>query len=296
MTIGRRAFLRGGTLVLLGAGLDWTAAGELFAGEERSKQSVRAGLVTDLHYADKPELGTRYYRETLTKLAEAVDQFQKDLPDFVVHLGDLIDAADSVEAEKGYLSAVVGALSKAPGKKHFVLGNHCVYTLTKPEFLEGVGQKASYDSFDSGGFHFVVLDACFRSDGTPYGRKNFQTVDTNVPAAELDWLRQDLKTAASKTIVFVHQRLDVSSAVGVRNAKDVRQVLEESGKVLAVFQGHSHLNDYQEISHIHYCTLRAMVEGSGARNNGFSTMDISADGTIRISGYREQKSYKWSPA
>ena len=42
--------------------------------------------------------------------------------------------------------------------------------------------------------------------------------------------------------------------------------------------------------------LRAMVEGSGARNNGFSTMDISADGTIRISGYREQKSYKWSPA
>jgi hypothetical protein len=45
-----------------------------------------------------------------------------------------------------------------------VLGNHCVYTLTKQEFLDAVEQPQSYHSFDAGPFHFVVLDACFTSD------------------------------------------------------------------------------------------------------------------------------------
>ncbi len=58
-----------------------------------------------------------------------------------------------------------------------MLGNHCVYTLIKREFLDGVEQKRSYYSFDSGDFHFVVLDSCFRSDGEPYRRKNFKWID-----------------------------------------------------------------------------------------------------------------------
>jgi len=55
------------------------------------------GLVTDLHYADKPAAGSRHYRESLGKIVEAGEQFEKDKPDFIVELGDLIDAADSVE-------------------------------------------------------------------------------------------------------------------------------------------------------------------------------------------------------
>ena len=39
------------------------------------------------------------------------------------------------------------------------------------------------------GFHFVVLDSCFKSDGTPYGRRNFKWTDANVPESELRWLR-----------------------------------------------------------------------------------------------------------
>ena len=50
-----------------------------------------------------------------------------------------------------------------------------------------MGQKKSYYSFDSGKFHFIVLDSCFRSDGQPYGRKNFEWTDPNIPAAEVDW-------------------------------------------------------------------------------------------------------------
>jgi 3',5'-cyclic AMP phosphodiesterase CpdA len=144
-----------------------------------------------------------------------------------------------------------------------------------------------------GGFHFVVLDACYRSDGKSYARGNFKWTDTSIPDEQVNWLKADLKAATGKAVVFVHQRLDVKNDYGVKNADQVRKVLEESGKVLAVFQGHSHKNDLKDINGIHYCTLVAMVEGSGAENNGFSLMDIFDGGTIRLTGFRKQSSYDW---
>ena len=232
--------------------------------------------------------------ESLAKLSEAAERFGKQKTEFVVELGDFIDAADSVKVEKGYLTRVNKDFAALPGKKHYVLGNHCVTTLTKDEFLDGVEQKKSYYSFDAGGFHFVVLDSCFRSDGKPYGRKNFQWTDPNIPAKEIEWLQGDLKSAKGQTIVFAHQRLDVSNHYGVKNSAQVRKVLENSGKVLAVFQGHSHKNDYKQIAGIHYCVLVAMVEGSGIESNGYSTMDIFEGGAIRITGFRKQKNREWS--
>ena len=290
LALGRRAFLKNGSLVLLGAGLNLAGSSRVTADDSTA---LRVGLITDLHYADKPAAGTRHYRETLAKLGEAATQFEKQKPAFVVELGDFIDAADSADVEKQYLRRIQREFQNLPGKKHYVLGNHCVYTLTKSEFLEGVEREKSYYSFDAGGFHFVVLDSCFRSDGTPYGRKNFQWTDPNIPQEELEWLAGDLKSAAGKTIVFAHQRLDVENHYGVKNAKAVRKILEDSGKVLAVFQGHSHKNDYREIAGIHYCVLVAMVEGSGLENNGYSVLDLSADGGMRVAGFQKQKSYAW---
>jgi predicted phosphodiesterase len=287
----RRTFLHGGSLVLLGARLASASVSSLLADD--SQRRVRIGMVTDLHYADKPPAGSRHYRESLAKLEEAAKQFQKDKPDFVVELGDLIDAADSVEVEKKYLARINKEFAALSGDKHYVLGNHCVTTLTKEEFLDCVGQKKPHYSFDRSGFHFVVLDACFRSDGAPYGRDNFKWNDANIPDEQVDWLRADLKATASKTIVFAHQRLDVKNDHGVKNAEQVRKALEDSGKVLAVFQGHSHKNDLKDINGIQYCTLVAMVEGSGADNNGFSVMDVFDGGTIRLTGFRKQSKYEW---
>jgi alkaline phosphatase len=251
------------------------------------------GLVTDLHYADKAPAGTRHYRETLAKLEEAATQFEQDNPSFLVELGDLIDAADSVDVETAYLKTINREFSAICTDRHYVLGNHCVDTLKKEEFLGGVEQERSYYSFDRGGFHFIVLDSCFRSDGEPYGRKNFHWTDANVPAAEIEWLEADLKTNDKPVIVFAHQRLDVTNNHGVKNAAQVREVLEKSSNVQVVLQGHSHKNDHNEIGGIHYCTLVAMVEGSGAENNGYSTMDVLDGGVIRLSGFRKQADYEW---
>jgi len=152
-----------------------------------------------------------------------------------------------VDVEQGYLKTINREFSAVCKDRHYVLGNHCVDTLNKEEFLGSVGQEKSYYSFDRGGIHFIVLDSCFRSDGEPYGRKNFQWTDTYIPPAELEWLEADLRTNEFPVIVFAHQRLDVSTNHGVKNNADTRKILESNGKVLAVFQGHSHQNDLKEI-------------------------------------------------
>lgn len=250
-------------------------------------------MITDLHYADKPTVGSRHYRETLTKLAEAGTQFENDQPEFLVELGDLVDRADSVETELRYLKTVNKEFSAICQDRHCVLGNHCVDTLKKDEFLGTVEQPKSYYSFDRGDFHFVVLDACFRSDGEPYGRKNFKWTDPNIPPAEIEWLKADLGATQRKTIVFAHQRLDNTKTHSVRNNTEVRKVLESAGNVQAVFQGHSHQNNVSEINGIHYCTLVAMVEGSGVESNAYSMMTLANDGSMVVKGFRKQSDYHW---
>jgi predicted phosphodiesterase len=288
--IGRRAMLKAGTLCLTAGAV--AQRRDLFADE--LEPILRVGLITDLHHADKPPAGTRFYRESLGKLAEAAKQFSTDKINLVVELGDIIDAAESVEVELAYLATVDREYASIADDRHYVLGNHCVDTLTKDEFLGAIGREKSYYSFDRSGFHFIVLDACFRENGEPYGRHNFVWSDTSIPQVELDWLRADLKANDQPVIVFVHQRLDVSDNHGVKNNAAVRDVLESSGKVLAVFQGHSHRNDLKDINGIHYCTMVAMVEGTGVSNNGYSVMSLAGDNTIRIDGFRNQADYLWS--
>jgi len=281
--LSRRAFLQNSTLCLAGLG-----GGKVLAAESDAKPLLRVGLMTDLHYADKPPTKTRFYREALAKLDEAVEVMNREKPALVVELGDFIDQADSVEMEIEWLKTMESHFARFSVPRHYVLGNHCVGTLTKQEFAANTKASGGFESFEAGGVTFVILDACFRSDGTPYSRKNFDWKDTNVPKDERSWLEGQLSKASGPVIVLAHQRLDADKAHVVQNAAEVRSLLEKSGKVLAVFQGHSHKNDYQQIAGIHYTSLVAMVEGSGAENSGYTMLDVLADGSLRLNGFRKQ--------
>ena len=95
--------------------------------------------------------------------------------------------------------------------------------------------------------------------------------DPNIPEFEMEWLQEDLVQNTLPVVVFAHQRLDRKTNYSVKNSEQIRAVLEKSNRVVAVFQGHSHQNDYQLINKIHYCTLVAMVEGPQQTNNAFSS-------------------------
>ncbi len=286
--LGRRVFLKQGVLVMTAAAV---TTSKLWA--QAPRPLCRVALVTELHYADKGPQGSRHYRETLTKLDEAATAFEKHAPDCLIELGDLIDAADTVETEQRYLKTINRAFADICDQRYYVLGNHCVDMLRKDEFLGTVEQAESFFGFDQGGVRFVVLDACFRGDGQPYGRKNAHWTDANIPAAQLEWLQADLQATDKPVVVLAHQRLDVANNHGVKNNAAVRKILEDSGRVLAVFQGHSHKNDLKLIGGIPYCTLVAMVEGSGPENNGYALLEIDPDHTIRLTGFRQQRDYRW---
>ena len=285
------------TTLTFGAGLSG-AAGPISAGAEADEDAgataplVRLGLLTDVHYADKKTAGSRHYRDSLAKVREAAALFKREKPAAIVCLGDIVDAAPSVEEEAAYLRAITAAMDESGIPRHHVLGNHCVSTLTKEEFFEHAKTttKAGHFSFDLGGVHFVVIDACFNKQMEPYGRDNFVWTDTNVPPGQLEWLADDLAATDKPAVVFTHQRLDLKPEANyaVKQCVEVRKILEESRQVMAVFQGHSHKNELKEIKGIPYCTLAAMVEGAGAENSAYSLLEIMPGGRLVLKGYRKQ--------
>ncbi|MCH7903866.1 MAG: metallophosphoesterase [Armatimonadetes bacterium] len=286
MSVSRREFLAGTTLLALSP--------SLLARVSRPGL-LKIGILTDAHYADADTRGTRHYSESLTKMQEAVEIFRREEVTFAIETGDLIDAADarSRAAELAFLRQINHQFMQADAPTMYVLGNHCVYSLNKSEFLRTVGQKESYFSSDVEGWHIVVLDACFRKDGEPYYRGDFDWTDTEIPAEEREWLKSDLDTTDLPTLVFVHQRVDLDKPnhYAVHSASEVRSILSDSAKVAAVFQGHSHTNELNEIDGVNYVTLTAMVEGGGDQNNAYSVLHCESDGSIKLVGYRKHSDH-----
>ncbi len=257
------------------------------------ERPVRFGIVTDCHYADTKPAGTRFYRESLDKLSECVARMNSECVDFLIELGDFKDQ-DTPPVESRtleHLRKVETVFCGFAGRRYHVLGNHDMDSLSKQQFLEnventGIDSRRSYYSFDVPGLHCIVLDANYRSDGSDYDHGNFDWTDANLPSHELDWLRQDLAMSEGHAVVFIHQLLDGEGPVYVKNAAQVRQVLQESGKVLAVFQGHHHEGAYSRIEGIHYYTLKGMIEGQGPENNSYAIVELRQGQDLMVTGYR----------
>ncbi|MBT3295746.1 MAG: hypothetical protein HN919_08000 [Verrucomicrobia bacterium] len=255
------------------------------------------GLVADLHYAPIT-VGTRYCSESLTKLQAAVEDFQTRDLDLVVCLGDVIDQSETVEGELGCIREVRECLDGLPAAKHFVLGNHDVSELTKGQFLAACGQKASYYSFDCRGVHIVILDSNFNPDGTSFAPGNLEWNDAWIGDKQISWLKDDLAASeAMPALVFCHANLDHRVCKNgelnghiVKDAVKVRQVLEASGNVKAVIQGHDHGGQQSTINGIPYIILRAMVEGSGLEQNASAILSLGADGGVNLEGFGHQPS------
>ncbi|MBT4484246.1 MAG: alkaline phosphatase [Candidatus Latescibacteria bacterium] len=256
-------------------------------------KEITFGIITDLHYADKESTGSRIYRDSGEKLRECIETITPLKPAFLIELGDFIDAADK-EAELGFLRNINSIFREFEGGCHHVIGNHDVATFTKDEFVRLIGMRGNYYSFDRDAFHFIVLDANYNRDFSDYNAGNFDWTETYIPPHEQEWLKRDLAHSKRKTaIVFIHQVLhDEGDPHGVKNAVEVRRILEDAGNVAAVFQGHDHSGGYMEINGIHYITLRAAVEGPGLENNSFAVVFLSSDGTMLVEGYKRQESYE----
>lgn len=139
--------------------------------------------------------------------------------------------------------------------------------LTKDEFFAhvsntGFAAAQGYYSFVRGGVKFIVLDANFNSDSDTghYSRGNWTWSVAYIPPAERAWLEAELAAATGPVVVFCHQRLDGTGSYFVKNAAEVRRIIEKSCKVIGVFAGHEHAGGRNCMNGVSYYTLRSLAE------------------------------------
>ena len=258
---------------------------------------VRFGVVTDIHYAEIDPNGARTYRESDDKLAECVQVMNAKGVAFLVELGDFKDQDKTPDEARtlGYLQKIESVFAGFKGPRYHVIGNHDTDSLSKAQYIAaapntGIVPNATRYAFVSGGVRFVVLDASHKSDGSDYDHGNFDWSDSNIDLPQLDWLSKTLSSSVEPAIVLVHQQLDGSGAYYVKNAAQVREVLEKSGKVIAVLQGHRHEGGFSTINGIPYFTFKGLIEGAGPWNSSYSIVDVMPDLSVRVLGYRNAES------
>ena len=263
---------------------------------------VRFGMVSDLHYAELPDgiddPGMRCFKDIPLKLHDAVDAMNERKVDFMIELGDFKDMMPTKEATLKCLDDIEREFSRFKGPRYHVLGNHETDCITKEEFLSRIsnyGQKEAkaYYSFTVGKVTFAVLDANYTSKMEDYRPGNFDFRDTNVPPHEMKWLQGVLDAAPGPVVVFAHQLFDPTcdERMRIKNAPQLREMFEKSGKVKVVFSGHHHIGHSAEHNGIFYYTMRAMAQDAYPENNSFAEVSLYDSGRVVIKGFVKAASF-----
>lgn len=268
------------------------------------KPLVRFGLVTDIHFAHRKTHGTRFYEQSITKLTQAIETFNKRKLDFVIELGDLKDQGQEPERLQtlSFLDEIEQKLHAFKGPVYHVIGNHDMDSISKTEFLQHTVNaseakgKPYYAFTVNKRMKFIVLDGNYNEDGSDYESGNFDWTKAFIPASQKEWLQKELSKDNLPVVIFIHQLLDTFSGIDkelcIGNAGEIVEVLEQSNKVIAVIQGHHHAGNYSFRKGIHYFTMKGMIEGPLPKNNSFALVEIDGDYTISVEGFYNCKNHE----
>jgi Icc protein len=226
---------------------------------------VRFAVITDVHFGP-----LAHFDGKLRKLSheaggltrEFVDRMNHvERPDLVLSLGDIVED-ESREADlaryREYLS-ILGALD-APVLH--VAGNHDQINLSEDDLRALWGHEGPlHYSWDFGGVHFAVLNTLETKD-----------VCVRLPDEQLAWLERDLAASSAPVVVVTHHPTSDQDLTGnrwferaphicrVAERKKLRAIVEASGKVVLVVNGHAHWNHFDLIGGIPYVTVQSLIE------------------------------------
>lgn len=271
MDSGRRKLLK--TLAVTGAVAVWPDSRWLAAGGSESKPAGSFDFVffTDTHI--QPELDAAH------GCAMAFAKIEAAKADFAICGGDLVYDVLAVRHPRADMlfdlyQRVEGTL-KIP--LYHTIGNHDLFGVLSKSGVEpsdpGYGKKMyedrigarTYYSFDHKGYHFIVLDSIWpTADRFWEGR---------IDETQLHWLSDDLSRIEphAPVIVITHVPLITGylaygpkpdgtpryDTVSVANSSDVIALLE-GRNVLAVLQGHLHINELVNYKNCQYVCCGAV--------------------------------------
>ena len=204
-------------------------------------KKLRIGIISDVHKDLVPDADER--------LRSFIDRMNEESVDAVMQLGDFCTPKP---ANQGFLDIFNGFR----GPRYHVLGNHDTDGGFKREQTMAFwGMKRRYDSFDLGGYHFIVLDANDRPEDWKGG------YPMSLAADQLKWLQKDLAGTTLNTFVFSHQSLERPNCI--TNQAEVRAILEAAKtaegkrKVAGCFNGHWHIDHSRVIEGIPYIHINS---------------------------------------
>lgn len=249
------------------------ASSVLAKAEEKPK--FEFGIIPDIQYCECEINGTRHYRESVDKLMDAAQTLNKEDVAFTVQTGDLIDRNLSS------FSTILPVFNTIESPKYHVLGNHD-FPVPTDEVIDILDMPNQYYDFKYKNWRFIVLDTNDLSlYANPVGSEkykeaqnmyesiknnneiNAQTWNGGVSEEQLTWLRGVLDQAAQrqeKVVVFSHMPVAPENNHNVWNDEAVVKELEAHGNVVAYFNGHNHVGNYELKNGIHYVNLEGMVE------------------------------------
>ncbi len=302
--IRRRRFLGRTTGTLASAAV---AALMARPGRARGEQGgvLRFGVVADPQYADIAPAGTRFYRQSPGKLAEAVGYFEGRPLAFCVNLGDLIDR------HWASYDAILGVLGRSRHRFHHVLGNHDfdVAEAEKPRVAGRLGRERGYGAFTAGAWTFVILDTNDVSTYAPpadskaraeaaaelkritaLGWRQAQPWNGGIGSAQLEWFEATCREAARagrRVIVLAHHPILPDDAHTVWNTPTLLEVLRRHRNVAAWLNGHNHAGAFGVHDGIPCVTFRGMVETEST--NAFAEVELRDDRLV-IAGHGREPS------
>jgi predicted phosphodiesterase len=183
-------------------------------------------------------------RTNLDRFGAVAARARESHPDFVLHLGDLVEDGRNERQWQDFFT-VGAALLRSTGF-YPVLGNH---ELSGAPYFRYFGPRRDY-SFDYGDAHFTLLDG-----NRPVGERADQDA----------WLRSDLAThqEARWRIVALHPTLFSAASLQVRRLMAIRfrarllPILRE-GRVALILSGHDHTYQHHVFREVHQ-----IVSGGG---------------------------------
>ncbi len=264
---------------------------------------VRFGLVSDVQYCECEASANRYYKQSINKLREAVNDLNREELNFIISLGDLI------EMDSESFSDIMPVLDSARAKVYHVLGNHDfnVEPKEKKNIFSRMETGPGYYSFDIESFRFIVVNSNDISTYSPF-RSNIKIAEQlirdiyteggvnsfewngGIGRKQLDWLKDELSEAKRlnmKVIVFSHHPVWPESIHNILNYKEILSILDNYDHIIAWFCGHNHQGGYGNYNHVHCVNFKGMVDTPDL--NAYSVVEIY-ENKIWIKGRGREKS------
>jgi len=225
----------------------------------RAASTLRIGFITDWEYQiynsdDKLSLKASSY------LKYAVDQLNDKNLHVAIGGGDYIEGSDTTEANAiKYLKDMNKTFKKIEAsRRYYLIGNHDLRALDTGQCKSALGIDYLHKAFVKRGFKVILLDTNFDEDGGHRGKDHY--AEGYVSDGELDWLEDEIESSEEPVIIFSHHSpARPNDRRDIKNSSDVTEVIEKSGKVVAVVSGHYPRYFHEEENGVHYFVVSNLV-------------------------------------